>query len=161
VSVGAVLWIAAARLPTALVALAVIVPLTEIARLPLFAAVIMPTAGQIGRDVEAPNPGSKQRLVLDDAKLVDEIGLMTGGLTRLRLQDHYVPAKDDTVAIVYFLDPAHGAWLQADGFTIAGYPVLRDLNLDWPDLRSAFAHGNRARLAADHGETLFVATRER
>jgi hypothetical protein len=129
------------------------------ARLPIFAAVIQPTAGQIARSVETPDPGSGHRFVLDDPKLVDEIGLLTGRLTRLQFRDGYDPVRDAEATIVYFLKSAHLEPLQAAGFTVIEYAILRDLELTLPEILEAFAHGQRTRLAADHGETFFVAFR--
>lgn len=160
VLLASALWRGAARFPLALVALAAVAPLTEMARLPIFAAVIQPTAGQIARSVEAPDPGTGHRLVLDDPKLVDQIGLLTGGLTQLQFRDGYDPVHDARVTIVYFLQPAHREPLQAAGFTVSDHVILRDLELTLPEIMAAFAHGQRASLAADHGETFFVAIRE-
>lgn len=156
---GGALWRGAAQFPLALVALAAVAPLTEMARLPIFAAVIQPTAGQIARSVETPDPGSGHRFVLDDPKLVDEIGLLTGRLTRLQFRDGYDPVHDAEATIVYFLKSAHLEPLQAAGFTVIEYAILRDLELTLPEILEAFAHGQRTRLAADHGETFFVAFR--
>ena len=139
--------------------LAAVAPLTEMARLPIFAAVIQPTAGQIARSVEAPDPGTGHRLVLDDPKLVDEIGLLTGGLTRLQFRDGYDPVRDAEATIVYFLQPAHLEPLQAAGFTVTDHAILRDLGLTLPEIMEAFAHGQRTRLAEDHGEIFFVGIR--
>ena len=97
--------------------------------------------------------------MLDDPKLVDEIGLLTGGLTRLQFRDGYDPVRDAEVTIVYFLRPAHLEPLQAAGFTVTDNDILRDLELTLPEIMDAFAHGQRTRLAADHGETFFVAVR--
>ena len=153
------LWRGAARISLALLALSAVAPLTEMARLPIFAAVIQPTVGQIARSVEVPDPGTGHRLVLDDPKLVDEIGLLTGGLTRLQFRDGYDPVRDAEVTIVYFLQPVHFKPLQAAGFKVADRAILRDLELTLPEIMEAFTHGQRARLAADHGETFFVAFR--
>lgn len=159
VLLGGALWRGAARFPLALVALAAVAPLTEMARLPIFAAVIQPTAGQIARSVEAPDPGTGHRLVLDDPKLVDEIGLLTRGLTRMQFRDGYDPVRDADATIVYFLQPVHFEPLQAAGFTVTDHAILRDLELTLPEIMEAFGHGQRTRLAADHGETFFVAFR--
>ena len=159
VLLGGALWRGADRFPLALVALAAVAPLTEMARLPIFAAVIQPTAGQIARSVEAPDPGTGHRLVLDDPKLVDEIGLLTGGLTRLQFRDGYDPVRDAEATIVYFLQPAHLEPLQAAGFTVTDHAILRDLGLTLPEIMEAFAHGQRTRLAEDHGEIFFVGIR--
>lgn len=156
---GGALWWVAARFPLAVVALAAVAPLTEMVRLPIFAAIIQPTTGQIARSVEAPDLGIGHRLVLDDPKLVDEIGLMTGGLTRLRFRDGYDSARDAEVTIVYFLQSAHLEPLQAAGFKVTRHAILRDLELSRPEIMEAFAHGQRSRLAADHGETFFIAIR--
>ena len=159
VLLGGALWRGADRFPLALVALAAVAPLTELARLPIFAAIIQPTAGQIARSVEATDPGTGHRLVLDDPKLVDEIGLLTGGLTRLHFRDGYDPVHDAEATIVYFLQPVHFEPLQVAGFTVTDHAILRDLELTLPEIMEAFAHGQRTRLAAHHGETLFVAFR--
>lgn len=156
---GCALWRGAAQFPLALVALAAVAPLTELARLPVFAAIVQPSAGQIARSVEAHDPGAEHRLVLDDPKLVDEIGLLTGGLTRLQFRDGFDPVRDLEVTIIYFMQPVHLGPLQASGFRVTDHAILRDLDLKLPEIMEALAHGQRMRLAADHGETLFVAIR--
>lgn len=156
---AALLWRAAAQLPAALVALALLVPLIEVARLPIFGTIIQPTAGQIAYEIEAFSPKTEQRLVFDDPKLVDEIGLITGGLTRLHFQNSYDSNQHTEVATIYFLNPDHLEPLREEGFTITEYPILRDLELTLPEIVAAFKQGQRTRLARDHGETLFVARR--
>ncbi|GEM_PF-2612983 len=158
----ALAWLVSGRrLFGAMLGVALVFPLLDLARLPIFATVLSPTVGPLVARIEgaAGRGAARPRLVLDDAKLVDEIGLRTGGLARFRYAKHFDPSRDTDAETVVFLSESHLDGLRGAGFAVERAFLLRDLDLSLAEIVAALRSGDRAALAVGHGTPVFVATR--
>ncbi|MEC9343730.1 MAG: phospholipid carrier-dependent glycosyltransferase, partial [Pseudomonadota bacterium] len=160
-AVAVLLWRISASALGGIVAIMAVAPLFDVAQVPVHASLVFPTDGQIaaGFDARKPMPPGGLRLVLDDGRLVDHVGLATGDIVRTGYAEAFDPAEHAAVKRVYFKNESHIPALEAAGFEVMQARFLRGLKLDGGDIRALLRSRDRNTLLAKDGRTFYIAAR--
>lgn len=157
---ASLLWRFSATRPVmaGLLAIALFFPTFEVARLPIFMAVFMPTDGKIAaRRIDTLDPQARVLIVNRGAQLVDRIGVERGNFGNLDFARRLPDTLD--AEMVIFTDPTLQPVLEAAGYRLESDRVVMSIDAGLEELWSLILMRDATLIRQNYGAMLYFATR--